>query len=408
MSVFLRKQETIKNNKTDQSIGKSFDEGVYKKHEPDYTFLFLIVLLACAGLVMLLSASTPAANTKFNNSYHFFIRQFIYVIAGFVGMTIVSHINYNIYKKFAVPVMGVCFLLLILVAIPGIGKYYNGSRRWLELGPIQIQPSEFMKPVIAMYFAYLLEREKNGIDTIKKSAKYIIVLGLLFILMILEPHLSGAIVIFGIGTVVLIVAGFRIKPIVLFGLAASPVVCVCLYLFDKVRWARITSFINPFADLQGKSYQIAQSLYAIGSGGIFGKGLGQSMQKYSFLPEPYNDFIFAVICEEIGLIGAAGVIILFAVFIFRGIKIAIEAPDFFSTITASGIVAQVAIQTILNIAVATSSMPCTGVSLPFFSYGGTAICILLAEMGILLNISRYTVRSGNVFSYFKKGGENKK
>ncbi len=400
MSVLEKKKEKTK--KSVDSDKKVSDTGVYNKHEIDYTFLFFIVLLTCAGLVMLLSASTPTANSKFDNSYYFFLRQLAYVVVGFGGMFVISNINYNLYKKFAVPMMGVCLLLLILVAIPGIGKLYNGSRRWLELGPVQIQPSEFMKPVVAMYFAYLLEREKHGLDTWGKSAKYIIILAILLVLMMLEPHLSGAIVICGIGAVVMVIAGFRIKPVVLAGLVVAPVGCVILYFFDKVRWARISSFIDPFHDLQGKSYQIAQSLYSIGSGGIFGKGLGQSMQKYSFLPEPYNDFIFAVVCEELGLIGAAAIIILFALFIFRGIKIAMEAPDFFSTIVVSGIVAQVSIQTILNIAVATSSVPCTGVSLPFFSYGGTAICILLFEMGIVLNISKFTNRRGNVFSHFDK------
>ena len=349
------------------------------RHEMDYTFMFLIILLACCGLVMLLSASTPAANTKMNNSYYFFIRQLAYVLIGIVGMVVLSNIKYTIYKKLAVPVMAICFLLLILVAIPGVGKEFNGSRRWLGTESFQVQPSEFMKPTIAVFFAFLLDREKKELGKSKAVYKYIAIIGVLFILMMLEPHLSGAIVISGIGMVLL---GY-------------------LYFFDEVRWARITSFIDPFHDLQGKSYQIAQSLYSIGSGGIFGKGLGESMQKYSFLPEPYNDFIFAVICEELGLIGATAIIILFALFIYHGIKIALHAPDKFSMLITAGIVSQIAIQTILNIAVATSSIPCTGVSLPFFSYGGTSLCILLAELGIVLNISRYTTNHEKVFSYFK-------
>ncbi len=373
-----------------------------ERHEPDYTFLFLLILLTGCGLVMLLSASTPTANTKMNNSYYFFTRQLSFALVGIVGMVVISNIKYTAYKKLAVPIMAVCTLLLILVAIPGIGKDFNGSRRWLGTESFQIQPSEFMKPAIAIYFAFLLEREKNDMTKFKSSLKYLAVIGVLFLLMMAEPHLSGGLVIAGIGVVILVVSGFRIRPLVVVGGILSPILVAYLYFFDKVRWARVVSFIDPFHDLQGKSYQVAQSLYAIGSGGVFGKGLGQSMQKYSFLPEPYNDFIFSVVCEELGFFGATAIIVLFALFIFRGIRIALNAPDNFSMIIVIGIVAQVAIQSIFNIAVATSSIPCTGISLPFFSYGGTALCILLMEMGIIINISRYTKGNRNVFNFFRK------
>ncbi len=369
-----------------------------KKRDVDFAFLFLIILLTSCGLVVLLSASTPAANTKMGNSYYFFIRQLGYVVAGFVGMYITSHVPYTVYKKLAVPIMAVCFFLLILVAIPGIGKVYNGARRWL--GPFQ--PSEFMKPGIAMFFAYLIPKENRDLTKFNQNIRYLLILFAVFILMMLEPHLSGAIVIVGIGVVIMIVAGFKIRPLVMTGAVLSPLLIAYLYFFDEVRWARITSFLDPFHDLQGKSYQVAQSLYAIGSGGLFGKGLGESMQKYSFLPEPYNDFIFAVVCEELGFFGASAIIILFGLFVTYGIRIALNAPDKFSMLLSTGIIAQVGIQLVFNIAVATSSIPCTGVSLPFFSYGGTAILMLLIELGILLNISRYTERKGSVFSFFKK------
>lgn len=368
------------------------------RRDLDFTFLFLIILLTSFGLIMLLSASTPVANSKFNNSYYFFIRQLVFAGIGFVAMLLISHVNYNFYKKFALPIMAVCTILLILVAIPGIGTVQNGARRWL--GPFQ--PSELMKPAIAMFFSYLITKEKHDLTKFKTNIPYLVILFILFLLMMAEPHLSGAIVIVGIGITIMIVAGFRLRPLVITGVIASPIVLLYLFLFDKVRWARITSFIDPFHDLQGKSYQVAQSLYAIGSGGIFGKGLGESTQKYSFLPEPYNDFIFSVICEELGLIGAVAVIMLFVMFIYCGIRIALRAPDKFSTLLASGIVAQVAIQFVLNIAVATSTIPCTGVSLPFFSYGGTAIMMLLAELGILLNISRHGVPVKGVFSGLKR------
>jgi len=374
-----------------------------KKPDIDFTFLFLIILLTSCGLIVLLSASTPAANSKMGNSYYFFLRQLACVGVGMVGMYITSHIHYSLYRKLAVPIFGICTLLLILVAIPGIGKVYNGARRWL--GPVQ--PSEFMKLGVAIFFAYIIQKENKDLSKFKNNTTYLGVLLALFLLMMAEPHLSGAIVIVGIGMIILIIAGFRIKPLVMIGLAASPLLLAFLYFFDEVRWARITSFLDPFHDVQGKSYQVVQSLYAIGSGGVFGKGLGESMQKYSFLPEPYNDFIFAVVCEELGFIGASAVIILFGLFVLYGIRIALRAPDKFSMLLASGITAQVAIQAVFNIAVATSSIPCTGVSLPFFSYGGTAILMLLIELGILLNISRYTEHKEGLFTFFKKKNPEK-
>ena len=209
-------------------------------------------------------------------------------------------------------------------------------------------------------------------------------------LMLLEPHLSGAIIIAGIGIVLMVSGGTPVKPLVVGGLVLGVILVFGVYQFSPVRWNRIMSYLNPFGDDQKTSYQITQGLYAIGSGRIFGLGLGQSVQKYSYLPEPYNDFIFAVICEELGLIGAAAVICLFIVLIVRAMRIALNAPDTYSMLVGIGIVAQIAIQTTMNIAVATSSMPNTGVSLPFFSYGGTAIMTLLLEMGVLLNISRYS------------------
>ena len=361
----------------------------------DYTFLFLIMLLLSMGLVMLLSASAPAGASKYDNSYHFFTRQIIFVIIGLVGMVVVSKIDYRIYKKYARLYFGICFILLVLVAIPGIGTKLNGSRRWIQLPGFQMQPSEFMKLGIAMFFAEMVASGKYDVRKWKDFGIFAIWLVLVAILMLLEPHLSGTIVIVGIGMWILISAGTKIAPF----LAALPVVgglgFLVIYLFDSNRLSRILRFISPFEDMQHTGYQIAQALYAMGSGGLFGRGLGQSVQKYSYLPEPYNDFIFSIACEELGLFGAIIIIVAFALLILRGFRIALNAPDTFGTLLATGIMAQVAIQTTLNIAVASSSVPNTGVSLPFFSYGGTAIMVLLIEMGILLNISRASVNEHN-------------
>lgn len=357
----------------------------------DYTFLSIVILTVAFGLVMLLSASAPSASNLYNgDSYGLFRKQFISVAVGLVGMWVVSRINFNRYKKYVPMFMLVCVFMLVLVAIPFIGKSFNGSRRWLPIPGIQVQPSEFMKPVLAMFFAYHIEQGKEDLKTFKGCLKYFGWIALVVGLMLAEPHLSGAIILAGIGLTLLIAAGMRVKPLIM----AAPVVLAggvaVIYKVSAVRWNRIISFLDPFRDIQNTSYQVAQGLYAIGSGGVFGKGLGQSIQKYSYLPEPYNDFIFAVICEELGLIGAILVIGLFAVLIMRALRIALNAPDTYSTLVGVGITAQIAIQATLNIAVATSSVPNTGVSLPFFSYGGSSVMMLLLEMGVLLNISRYS------------------
>lgn len=357
--------------------------------EIDYTFLLLVGVLAAFGLIMLLSASTPTADVKFGKSYYFFIRQFAYVALGAVMMMVLSYIDYRKYKPYARLFMIVCLVLLALVFFPGIGVSHNGSRRWINLGITEIQPSEFAKLAVSMFFAASVEDKKYDVTKTNGLMKYAAWIGAIAVLMLMETHLSGTIVLCGIAVCILIVAGANMKLILGGGAAAVGGLMLFAYL-DPVRSARITSFLDPFADKQGTGYQTLQSLYAIGSGGIFGKGLGESVQKFSYLPEPYNDFIFSVICEELGLIGSAFIIALFIGLIIRGFKIASEAEDVFGSLMVVGIMSQIAIQTILNIAVATSSMPNTGVSLPFFSYGGTAVMILLAEMGIVLSVSRYS------------------
>lgn len=358
--------------------------------EMDYTFMLLVGVLVAFGLIMLLSASTPTANTKFGTSYYFFIRQFIYVAVGVVLMLVLSRIDYAKYKPFAKLFMVVCIGLLVLVFVPGIGVSHNGSRRWINLGLTEIQPSEFTKLAVSMFYASVIEDRIYNLKNLKELAKASIWIVIVAGLMMCETHLSGTIVLCGIAGCVLLIGGARIdwKLLALGGAGVGGIGYAYLSQ-NPERMSRITNFLDPFADKLGGGYQTIQSLYAIGSGGIFGKGLGQSVQKF-YIPEPYNDFIFAIVCEELGLIGATFIIALFIGLVVRGIKIAMEAPDKFGMLMTSGIIAQVAIQTILNIAVATSSVPNTGVSLPFFSYGGTAIMILLAEMGIVMSVSRYS------------------
>jgi len=304
------------------------------------------------------------------------------------GMLVLSKVSYKRYRDMTPYLAAGSILLLILVLIPGIGVKINGARRWL-FGVIQ--PSELVKPVVGIVFARAiafrnldLRHIRNYKGLIPAAIFLVIVAGL----MILEPHVSGTIIIVGIAVVIMIAAGMPVIPVAIIGAVLLIAVVGGSYLFSPTRWARITSFIDPFSDTQGNSYQIVQSIYAIGSGGITGLGLGQSVQKFMYLPEPYNDFIFAIVCEELGLVGAIGVMGLFAVLIWRGVRIALNAPDKYSMLLASGIVAQIGIQATINMGVATGTIPNTGAALPFFSYGGTSMLTLLCEMGILLNISR--------------------
>lgn len=391
-------KRTINNKKTStkktdsrKKIVSSINAVKSQVTEFDYTFFLIVFAILCCGLVMLLSASTPAGKSTHNNSYYFFSKQLFFVAIGMIGMFVASRFDYHKYDRWINLAMIICILSLIAVAIPGIGLSLNGSRRWIQLPGFQLQPSEFVKPAVAIFFASLITRGTFRIDRYRQVFfVYCGFLAILFLLMIMEPHLSGAIVIVSIGFFVLVAAGAKIWRIFLAVLALLPIGVYGIYKISPVRWARIAIFMNPFSDTKKTGYQIAQSLYAIGSGGLFGKGLGQSAQKYSYLPEPYNDFIFSVICEELGLFGAICIIVLFACLLVRALKIAIEAPDTYGMLIGVGIFAQIGVQTILNIAVATSSVPNTGVSLPFFSYGGTSIMVLLFEMGILLNISRQT------------------
>ena len=354
----------------------------------DSTFLLLIIVVLCTGLIMLLSASAPSANTKFGNSYSFFIKQLGFAVFGFAVMIGISRIDYRYYKPFAKTFMVFCLILLVLVLIPGIGVEHHGARRWLKTGT-EWQPSELMKLAIGMFFASMIEDNKPNFKVIKNVFPYLGWMGATAALLMLETHLSGTIIICGIGVIVLLVSGLSFKYLFGAGAVGLPLGIMLLRL-DPVRWARMMNFIDPFKDTQDVGYQVVQGLYAIATGGFFGLGLGQSAQKYSYLPEPYNDFIFAIVCEELGLFGALAVMILFAALILRGIKIAAEAPDTFGSLLVVGITAQIALQTILNIAVATSCIPNTGVSLPFFSYGGTSLLVILAEMGIVLSVSRYS------------------
>ncbi len=361
------------------------------EHKPvDYSLVVIILMLLCFGLVMVFSASSANAHYVYGDATYFFKKQLIWAVFGLVVMWLVSRFPYKKIKQFANLLFVISIVLLLLVPIIGIEA--NGAKRWLGFGSFSFQPSEFAKLTLVLFLAKSINIYPERIPQLTNG--YIRYLGIIVAIagiVLLQPHMSGSIVIALGGVAVLFAAGFKLRYFFVTGFMAVPAL-LALAVASPYRFKRITSFLDPFADKLGESWQIVQSLYAIGSGGLFGLGLGQSRQKFLYIPEPQNDFIFAIVCEELGFIGALFVIFLFALLIWKGIMIAKNAPDEFSALTATGITALVAVQTLMNMAVVTSMMPVTGVPLPFFSYGGSSLVILLIEMGILLNISRHVVR----------------
>lgn len=353
----------------------------------DYTLLITILLLLSLGLIMVLSASSPTSLAESGTSYTYFIKQAIFAIAGLVAMGIISKLNYRVYKSFYKFVYVLSIILLALVLV--IGTSSNGAKRWIYIGGQSFQPSEFVKLFMIIFYAGLLTKDREELPKFWKGlVKHILWIAPIAGLLLLEPHMSATLVISGICLVMMIVAGCKFSQLFMSGLIIGVPVIGVLIVKSSYRLKRVVTFLDPWQDKLGDGWQVIQSLYAIGSGGLFGLGLGQSKQKYLYLPEPQNDFIFSVLAEELGWAGCVFVIILFAILIWRGVLIAMKAPDMFGSLLAVGITSLIAIQVIINIAVVTSSMPATGMPLPFFSYGGTALFLLLCEMGILLNISR--------------------
>nr|WP_325300873.1 putative lipid II flippase FtsW [uncultured Dysosmobacter sp.] len=357
----------------------------------DLFFCLLVLLLTAVGLVMLLSASFPSAyyDTKNNDPTYYFVRQGVFAVMGVAAMLFISKINYQRFRGFAKPLLYVSIVLLILVLIPGIGLTRNNATRWLGVGELlTFQPSEIAKVAIILYFSDSISKKKDKMRTTRYGvAPYLLWLVVVGGLVALEPHLSGAILIMGTGAVLMLVGGINWSWVIGAVGAAAGGLYVILFVIGY-NTSRITYWLNPWEDAQGKGYQLSQSLITIGSGGLWGVGLGKSRQKFLYLPEEHNDFIFAIICEELGLIGATVIMLLFAALVLRGYWIALHARDRFGALLVVGVTTLIAMQTFLNIGVVTGLLPTTGISLPFFSYGGTALSIQLAEMGIVLSVSR--------------------
>ncbi|MCL2859414.1 MAG: putative lipid II flippase FtsW [Oscillospiraceae bacterium] len=375
--------------KPQQKYTKS-EKTVSKKKSVDFILLIAVLLLLSLGIVMVLSASSPTALSTYGDSYYFVKRQLAFAVLGIVLMFIISYIDYRKYQKFYKIIYIGVIVGLILVQLVGYSE--GGAKRWIDLfGIVSIQPSELAKLGIIFFYATYLTKYK---DEIKKFSfknhgllmAFLWLVPVIGILIAFQNHLSATLVICIVVAIMMLIAGVKFRIFASVGVILGSLGAAVMYFMAKVtsagafRIQRIISFLNPWADAQGSGWQAIQSLYAIGSGGLFGVGLGNSKQKYLYISEPHNDFIFAVLAEELGFIGCAIVIALFLIFIWRGIMIAMNAPDMFGTLVASGITALIGIQVIINIAVVTSSMPVTGMSLPFFSYGGSALVILLCAV----------------------------
>ncbi len=364
----------------------------------DMVFFILLMLVLVVGLVSLFSASYAYAYYQNGgDSYYYIKRQLIFAVVGVVFMLGVSLVDYHVLHRWALPIMGVSWgLLLLVLFLPSIQNVH----RWIRLGPIQIQPSEIAKFAIILLFAHLIAHFKEDMRIASKGFwPFILILGITCGFVFLEPHLSGTMLILMIGLVMMYIGGTRWYwlggTVALGALAVVVMVFVAGYEQDRLEvWldplAVYTSDKVYDSGLSGRdvAWQTVQSLYAIGSGGLMGEGLGHSRQKHLFLPEPQNDFIFSIVCEELGFIGAVLIIVLFALLVWRGFVIGMKAPDKFGSMLAIGLTAQIGLQVAFNLAVVTNSIPNTGISLPFFSYGGSSLIMLLMQMGVILSISR--------------------
>ncbi len=356
----------------------------------DLTFFSLVIIILTIGLVMLFSASYAYAYVRYDDSYLFIRKQFILAVVGVIAMLVISKVDYHILRKLAWPIYILSVVLLIIVLIlPPMREGFD-YKRWIYIGSFQFQPSEIAKFAIVLLFAHLISINYKQME---KFTFGVLFFGMLLMvicgLVVVETHLSATLLIFAIGICLMIVGGIKLKYVAL-GLLGGVGLGVIAILTGIVDYgsSRIQYWLDPWAAPKGEGYQVIQSLLSIGSGGLFGRGIGQSRQKYLWVPEPHNDFIFAIVAEELGLFGSLIVVLLFCMLVWRGFVIAMRAPDKFGALLAVGLTFQVGVQAALNIMVVTNTIPNTGISLPFFSYGGTALVILLAEMGVVLSVSR--------------------
>ncbi len=360
----------------------------------DTKLFFTVFGLLIFGLIMIASAGISYSRVHFGDPYYFFKHQLFYgVIPGFIMLYIAQRVNYNFWKRISFPFFLLSIIFLVLVFVPGFGSRIYGASRWIKLGPFSFQPAEMLKLSMVIYLAAWLEGKINKVkDFYEGLVPFLVILGIVSFLLIKQPDMGTLGVIILIAISIFFISGAKVSHILMMGSIGF----LGLYILIKIkpyRMNRFLVFLHPELDPQGIGYQINQALLAIGSGGIFGVGLGHSLQKMNYLPEPVGDSIFAIIGEELGLIGAVALIALFVYFAIRGLRIAKNAPDRFSQLIAVGIVSWIAFQAFINIAAISGLIPLTGIPLPFISYGGTSIIFLMVAVGILLNISKYSKSS---------------
>lgn len=350
----------------------------------DMPFLILTILLVGIGVIMMFSASYASAYIQKGSSTFYFARQGLFAIAGIAIMLIVGRVSYRTWYPLALPIFAVTMFLMMLV--PLIGVEEGGAKRWLNLG-ISFQPSEIAKVSLIMMYARLITTSKDRIKTFRGLLPFVGILLVVILLLVLQRHLSAIVIITCVAAAMLFMGGAQLRW---FGLGLAGVGLFFLIYLTSMDYAgaRVTAWLDPWSDPQDSGYQIIQSLYAIGSGGLMGQGLGRSRQKYLYLPEEHNDYIFPVVCEELGFVGAVLIVLLFMLLILRGFWIAVHAKDRFGALLAAGVTTLLALQVFFNIGVVTNFLPSTGISLPFFSYGGTALLLQLFEMGLVLSVSR--------------------
>lgn len=358
--------------------------------KPDLGLLILILGLTVFGVIILASASGPTGFARFEDSYYFVKHQLLFgVLPGIIAMLVMMRIPYRTWKRFALPLFIISIVLLVLVFVPGIRAEYGTARSWIRLGPLSMQPSEIVKLTFLLYLAAWLERRGEGVRDFRSGLiPFVLLLGLVMAFLILEPDTGSTAIIVVQAIAVYFVAGSRLSHLALLG-GGGLALLALLIKVSPYRAARLMTFLHPELDPQGVGYHVNQALLAVGSGGFFGLGLGHSRQKFQYLPEVHGDSIFAVLAEELGFFVSAALVVLFLLFLWRGIRVAAHAPDRFGKLLAVGILAWIVFQAFINIGAMLGLTPLTGVPLPFISYGGTALVTTLAAAGLLLNISMH-------------------
>ena len=360
-----------------------------RKLTPDLLLFGVVVALCSVGVVMVYSASAIIAADRFHDPFFFLKKQFFWAVLGFGCLWAAMRVDYRRLERLVVPLLAAAFVLLVLVLVPPFGQEINGTRRWFRGGPLSFQPVELAKFALVVYLAAFLARRREQMGSFTQGLlPPLMVAGLMAGLTIVQPDLGNSLALMILAVALAYLAGARAVHMLAIAAAALPALAV-LIAWKPYRWRRMLAFVNPWDDPQGSGFQIIQSFLALGSGGWFGLGLGESKQKLFYLPEPYTDFIFAIIGEELGLVGAALILSLFALLIWRGLRIGLRAPDAFGGYLALGLTIMLATQTLVNIGVVTGALPTKGLPLPFVSFGGSALLMTMFSAGVLLNISQH-------------------